>query len=523
MPDLGALRERLALHEELARQRARDSFMAYMKATTPGYRASPVHYEMAEALEAVERGEIPRLLLTVPVRHGKTLMVGRRFGLWYMARNPGRDVMLCSYGGDLAKKSGRALRNLARDPRHLAIFPEARLSGDSGAAEYWTLETGGEFICAGTSGPIMGSGFHLGICDDLLKGREAANSPVQRDAVWEWFEDDFLTRAQHPHALIMVSARWHLDDPPGRLLERMEAGGEQWHVINYPALDEDDSALAPDLIPAEQLLNVRANRPARTWMSLYMGQPIPDSGDFFSAEWFKPSPVKWTPEEAEAGLVRVYAASDYAVTASDAADFTVHVIVAVDPDDNWHVVDMWRGRTTPDVWANAMIGLAAKWRPLMWAEGAGGLQKAVNPYIAKRMAETGIHFARRQIPETTDKATRALSFQGHMAVGKVFWDYKAPWFPTAQAELLRFDAHRHDDIVDSLSLIGKMCAGMAQGRPPPRPFAVEEQAPGTIRIRPPALLPPKTRQDEAREAKRRANRERACAFLRESHEMEQRA
>ena len=46
----------------------------------------------------------------------------------------------------LAQDAGRALRNLARDPRHLEIFPEARLSADSGRVDHWQLATGGEYV-----------------------------------------------------------------------------------------------------------------------------------------------------------------------------------------------------------------------------------------------------------------------------------------------------------------------------------------------------------------------------------------
>ena len=83
----------------------------------------------------------------------------------------------------------------------------------------------------------------------LLKGTAAARSAKLRDGVWRWYLDDFLSRREHPNAIIFVTARWSDADPAGRILENMEAGGEQWHVLNYPALDEHDNALAPELIP----------------------------------------------------------------------------------------------------------------------------------------------------------------------------------------------------------------------------------------------------------------------------------
>ena len=137
------------------------------------------------------------------------------------------------------------------------------------------------------------------------------------------------------------------------------------------------------------------------------------------------------------GLITTYGASDYAVTKGD-GDYTVHVIFGVDQWDNFHIVDIWREQETSDVWTDAMLDLVVKWRPRAWAEEKGGLQRAAEPQIKKRMRERGVFVHRIQYTSTVNKRERAISFQGRMSAGKVFWPFEAGWFAVAKDELLRF-------------------------------------------------------------------------------------
>ena len=478
----GLSREQLVeLAETLDRhqiQEAREDFNVYCKRTIPNYKDTPFHRKVCAALMRVERGEIDRLLLEASVRHGKTLLCSQRFPLWYMGRNPGRHVMGCSYGGDLAIRSGRRLRNLAATPPHLQIFPDARLSEDSTRADAWTLTTGGEYLAAGTNGPIMGRGFNLGVLDDLLKGLEAANSEVQRNAVWDWYTGDFLSRSENPHAIIFVTARWSDDDPAARIRDLHDRGLEEWEILNFPALDENDKALAEEVIPAKQLIARRRVTPTRIWQAMYQSNPIPESGDFFQDDWFKPSDRQWSPADVEAGLLRCYGATDAAVS-KGGGDWTVHIVVGVDPQDRIHIVDLWRGQETSDVWVDKMLELGTKWKVHAWAEERGQISNAVDPLIRKRMLETQRFFRRIAFSVSKDKKARALTIQGRMSAGVVFWPIGAPWYAQAKNELLRFDAGKNDDVPDALSLAGRLLNRMVPGAFPPDP---EDPLPGPMNL-----------------------------------------
>jgi hypothetical protein len=53
-------------------------------------------------LERVERGEIDRLMLLLPPRHGKSELASKRYPAWLLGRNPGRQFISVSATAELA-------------------------------------------------------------------------------------------------------------------------------------------------------------------------------------------------------------------------------------------------------------------------------------------------------------------------------------------------------------------------------------------------------------------------------------
>ena len=172
----------------------RDHLIDYVCATYPQYRPGKHHYQIAEKLEAVERGEISRLLIFAPPRSGKSELVSARFPLWYLGRNPRGQIIASSYGGTLAGEFGRQLRNLTHHPVHRAIFPDAVLRQDSQARDHWVTKSGGVYIAAGIGGAITGYGANLLIIDDPVRSVEDANSETVRENTWNWYTHDAYTR-----------------------------------------------------------------------------------------------------------------------------------------------------------------------------------------------------------------------------------------------------------------------------------------------------------------------------------------
>lgn len=398
---------------------------------------------MDEALERVEAGLCDRLMVFMPPRHGKSEKTSKRFPSWYLGRNPKRQIIAASYNSDLATDFGREVRNIMASPEYGEVFPKVALRQDSRAADRMNTDHGGAYFAAGVGTATTGRGAHLGLIDDPFKDRADADSEIQREKVWNWYRSTFFTRLMPGGAIVLVQTRWHEDDLAGRLLElqgRVEDGGE-WTVLDLPAIDEAGKPLWPEWYDREALDRIKATIGPREWSALYQQRPQPDEGTFFQRAWFK----EW---ETRPDL-RYYGTSDYAVTDGD-GDYTVHRIWGIDASGCVYRVDGWRGQATSDVWIEKKLDLIAKYKPLAWFGEGGVIQKAIEPMLKRRMLERKAFCRLEWLPSVHDKPTRARSFQAMAASGRVYFEKGAEL-----SEYLSFPAGKHDDEVDTASLIGR--------------------------------------------------------------------
>lgn len=72
---------------------AHHDLACFAVALWPQFSLAPHHNLIVSRLEAVERGEISRLMIFMPPRHGKSLITSTIFPAWYLGRNPDRHVI----------------------------------------------------------------------------------------------------------------------------------------------------------------------------------------------------------------------------------------------------------------------------------------------------------------------------------------------------------------------------------------------------------------------------------------------
>jgi len=219
----------------------------------------------------------------------------------------------------------------------------------------------------------------------------------------------------------------------------LEHDAGQWEVLDLPAIS-DGKALWPEWYPIETLERIKATIGQREWSALYQQQPQPDEGTFFQRAWFK----EWDHLPA----LRYYGTSDYAVT-DGGGDYTVHRVWGIDAEGAIYRVDGWRGQTTSDVWIERKLDLIAKYKPLAWFGEAGVIKRAVDPMLKRRMRERQIFCRMEWLSSVADKPTRARAFQSYAASGRVYLEKGADL-----SEFLVFPAGKHDDDVDTASMIG---------------------------------------------------------------------
>ncbi len=417
---------------------SRRHLLAFTEYTNPLYQRAEHHKLIADKLEAVERGDIDRLMIFMPPRHGKSELASKRFPAWCLGRKPERQIIAASYNSDLATDFGRAVRNIVAEPEFHQVFPEVSLAIDNRAANRMNTIQAGAYIAAGVGTAITGRGAHIALIDDPFKDREEADSERRRDLVWDWYRSTLYTRLMPGGAIVIIATRWHENDLAGRLLER---NADEWDVLELPAINRAGEALWPAWYPLPVLERIRETVGPREWSALFQQRPQPDEGTFFQRDWFK----YW---EKLPGL-RLYGTSDYAVT-DGGGDFTVHRVWGVDAAGALYRVDGWRGQSTSDVWIERKLDLIEKHKPLAWFGEGGVIQKAIEPLLMRRMRERKAWCRLEWLPSIADKPTRARSFQAMAASGRVYFE------PAADvSEFLAFPAGKHDDDVDCASLIGR--------------------------------------------------------------------
>ena len=435
------------------------SLIGYAAIQYPRYHASYHHRLIAAKLEAVERGEIKRLIISLPPRHGKSMLASEFFPAWFLGRNPDKHVIAASYAQELSDDFGRKVRNQISDVVFESIF-SARLAEDSTSAKRFNTSEGGAYFAVGVGGPITGRGAHILIIDDPVKNREEAESETVRRKIWDWYTSTAYTRLMPDGAIVIIMTRWHEDDLVGKVLQ--EHKHEGWHVLTLPAMGEN-GALWPEQYSAKALDKIRVTIGPRDWSALYQQNPTPEEGDYFKNQW-----IRWYEPERLPKHLAYYGASDYAVT-SNGGDYTCHLIGGIDPGGNLYIppTGYWHGREDSLVWVDALIALIKEFKPVAWAEETGQIRSALDPLINKRQREERAWCHREVFPTRGgNKAIRAQSIRGRMAQGMIYLPRGASWIDTFISELLHFPAGKHDDQVDAFGLLGQLLDKMVKAKPP---------------------------------------------------------
>lgn len=422
-------------------------------------------------LEAVERGEVERLMVLMPPGSAKSTYASVLFPPWFMGRNEAMSVLGVSNTTELSERFSRRVRSIVSTQEFANVFTDNGLSEETAAAGNWETKKGGEFFAAGMGSAIAGRRADLGLIDDPIKTRQEADSDRVRQTHWDWYINDFLTRLKPGGRQILIQTRWHEDDLGGRILER-EA--HRWKVVKIPMMagpnDPLGRALGERLWPewfTQDMIDT-AKMDARAWNALYQQEPVPDEGDYFRRADFG---EYGAPPEG----LRIYGASDYAVT-EGGGDFTEHGIFGIDQNGNPYVLDWWRGQTGSDVWIESQLELILRWKPLLWFGESGAIRRAIEPFLMRRMTERQAYCRIEWLPSISDKVTRARAIQALASVKTVMWPKQSSWKREVEKQLLQFPSGKYDDAVDVFSLIGRGLEHVQPARKPQKSGAVRESA-----------------------------------------------
>ncbi len=267
------------------------------------------HKTYYRALEHFARGEIRKLIVSMPPQHGKSLGASVMLPAYLLGLNPDLKVAVSSYNATLASRFNRRVQRLMDSENYSRTFPDTAIKPLSAKSEYARTATHteiighhGELYAVGREGSLTGHEVDIFILDDLYKDAMEANSPVVRENCWEWYTDVVKTRMHNDSQELIVFTRWHEEDLIGTLMDKEqyivlsdwdqieELPRDRWVVINFDALKEgplteidpreQGEALWPKKHSRAHLLE-RRNLDSDRFECLYQGRPSARGGRLY--------------------------------------------------------------------------------------------------------------------------------------------------------------------------------------------------------------------------------------------------
>ena len=450
----------------MARNEARESLAKLVEYFRPDYDLSSHQLLLCDKLDAVQRGEIKRLIVTMPPGHCKSEYVSRYWPAKLLGDDENFQLIAASHNSDLAAEFSYDVRGIMESDDFANIY-DTRLAKDRKALASWRTTGRGFYRAAGVATSITGRRANGAIIDDPVKDREDADSETARKKKIDWFRSTLRMRLFPSAWIVLVLTRWHPDDIAGWAIKNAKDGGEKWEVFKMPGLIETPAQAKADLLgrkvgealwpaggyTADYWRRVKPTVGDREWASLIQGDPEVEGGDYFKREWFQyydhaPRGVRW------------HVFSDLAVSESKDGsdpDYAVHIKAGITDNDDIYIDEIWRDRRAADEVVDTALDMIIESRAFGWINEKGPITKSLEPFIKKRMRERRVVVRwgeELQYAAMVDKIARARSFQARLSQGKVYLKAGASWLLDYEQELLQFPAVKHDDQVDASALIG---------------------------------------------------------------------
>ncbi len=292
----------------LKRETARRFLSDFTTYTFPDYQVNWHHQHLCETLDSFVSGDIDRLMVFMPPRHGKSELVSRRLPAYIMGKQPDTQIIAISYNTGLATRMSRDTQRIMESKKYQELFPDTVLPprgnrlGWIRQDELWeVMNKRGSYRAGGILSGVTGMGADYLIIDDPVKNQQEADSPSYRKRVWEEYLSSLTTRLEGRGKILLTLTRWHEDDLAGRLLAlaKTDSEADQWHIVNFPAIREPGDAptpedlrsvgdpLWPGKMPVSELTKRKKALGSRKWNALYQQRPSPGEGGIWKREWWR--------------------------------------------------------------------------------------------------------------------------------------------------------------------------------------------------------------------------------------------
>jgi predicted phage terminase large subunit-like protein len=435
------------------REAAQDDFMAFVRKVWPNFIYGDHHEKMARQFERVARGEIKRLIINMPPRHTKSEFASYLLPAWFLGKFPEKKVIQTSHTAELAVGFGRKVRNLVDSDVYKTVFPDVGLQADSKAAGRWATNKGGDYFAIGIGGAVTGKGADILIIDDPHSEQEAAlaeTNPEVYDKTYEWYTSGPRQRLQPGGAIIIVMTRWSKRDLTGRVIKAAaQRSGEEWEVVDFPAILNDGHPLWPQFWKLEELQALKNELPNSKWMAQYMQQPTSEVSAIVKREWWQiwehesPPMCDFTIQSWDTAFLKTER-SDYCACTTWGVFYQENNLGVMVP----HIIllNAFKERMEFPELKQAALEHYKEWEPDSLIVEA----KASGAPLVFELRAMGIPVQEYTPSKGSDKIARLNSVADIFASGRV-WVPATSWAEELVEEVASFPSGEHDDLVDSMT------------------------------------------------------------------------
>lgn len=445
-----------ALPSRLRIEKAPASLLEFAKCMIPDYKTPPHIKLLAERLEDVAAGRIRRLMVLMPPRSGKTMLISKLFPAFYLGMYPQKSVICSTYGQELSDDMGRSVKNAIQAPIYRDIFPNVAMARDSASIRRFDVvdlaaqtTKKGQYFAVGVGSAITGRGADCAIIDDAIKDAAEADSALQRHNIIEWYKTTLYTRLMPNASLVVVMTRWHEGDLAGYILANKV---EPWTVITLPALAEESDilgrkvgeALWPEAFPVSELLRTRQIEGPRHWNALYQQRPSAEAGNIIKREWWVPWKERDPPKMEY--IIQAYDTANAEGKDNDYTAVSTWGVFRIDGIPNVMLISVYNKKRDYQLMRKEVTHLYNHYQP----------DQAICEY--KQSGITLIQDLRRagipllKFTPDTDKVARAHAVVPFFESGRVHYPAGKWWAEAMVDQCSSFPFGKNDDMLDSCCL-----------------------------------------------------------------------
>ena len=431
--------------EKKIQNKAQHDFLSFVKTVWPEFIEGAHHRHIAKKFNDLASGKITRLIVNMPPRHTKSEFASFLLPAWMVGRQPKLKIIQATHTGELAIRFGRKAKHLIDSEEYAKIF-KTTLQEDSKAAGRWETSQGGEYFAAGVGGAITGRGADLLIIDDPHSEQDAL-SPNAMENAYEWYTSGPRQRLQPGGKIVLVMTRWSTKDLTGILLNNQkEVKGDQWEVVEFPAILDHGTPVWPEYWKLDELEKVKATLPVQKWNAQWMQSPTSEEGAIIKREWWRPWKSKYIPP-----LQHVIQSYDTAFLKSETADYSAITTWGVfypseDQGAQLMLLDAVKGRYEFPELRRKALEQYKYWEPetVLVEAKASGLPLT---YELRKMDIPVVNFTPSK---GNDKHARVNSVAPLFESGMI-WAPEQKFAEEVIEECAAFPHGDHDDLVDSMT------------------------------------------------------------------------